>query len=102
MALVLRPFSSRRSNEIVAAPKLFGFDTGFVRAHRGWSRLRPDDLGPLWEHYVLNELTAHLPMNEWRCWRDKQGHEVDLVWSRRGKAPPGGPGKISRPWFYSG
>ena len=26
----MRPFSSRRSTEIVAAPKVYGFDTGFV------------------------------------------------------------------------
>ncbi len=44
VALVLRPFSSRRSNEIVAAPKVYGFDTGFACAHRGWTSLREDDL----------------------------------------------------------
>lgn len=87
VALVLRPFSSRRSNEIVAAPKVYGFDTGFVCTYRGWSSLRPDDLGRLWEHYVLSELSARLSMNELRYWRDKQGHEVDLIWSRRAKAP---------------
>ena len=87
VALVLRPFSSRRSNEIIAAPKVYGFDTGFVCAHRGWTSLRRDDLGHLWEHYVLNELTAHLQTSALRYWRDKQGHEVDLIWAPRGKAP---------------
>jgi predicted AAA+ superfamily ATPase len=87
VALVLRPFSSRRSNEIIAAPKVYGFDTGFVCAHRGWTSLRPDDLGQLWEHYVLNELTAHLQTAGLRYWRDKQGHEVDLIWAPRGKNP---------------
>ena len=87
VALVLRPFSSNRSNEIIAAPKVYGFDTGFVCAHRGWSPLRPSDLGHLWEHYVLNELTAQLQTNTLRYWRDKQGHEVDLIWQPRGKAP---------------
>jgi predicted AAA+ superfamily ATPase len=87
VALVLRPFSSRRANEIVAAPKVYGFDTGFVCAYRGWTRLRPDDLGRLWEHYVLNELTARLQAADLRYWRDKQGHEVDLIWSPRGKTP---------------
>jgi len=87
VALVLRPFSSRRSNEIIAAPKVYGFDTGFVCAHRGWTSLRPDDLGHLWEHYVLNELTAHLQTADLRYWRDKQGHEVDLIWAPRGKSP---------------
>ncbi len=87
VALVLRPFSSRRSNEIIAAPKVYGFDTGFVCAHRGWTSLRPDDLGQLWEHYVLNELTAQLQSAGLRYWRDKQGHEVDLIWAPRGKSP---------------
>ena len=59
-ALIIRPFSTRRSNEIIAAPKVYGFDTGFVCHYRGWTSLRPDDLGRLWEHYVLNELCAHL------------------------------------------
>lgn len=87
VALVLRPFSSRRSNEIVAAPKVYGFDTGFVCNYRGWNDLRPEDLGRLWEHYVLNELTAHVAMNDLRYWRDKQGHEIDLVWARRARTP---------------
>jgi predicted AAA+ superfamily ATPase len=87
VALVLRPFSTRRSNEIVAAPKVYGFDTGFVCAHRGWTQLRPTDLGHLWEHYVLNELTAQLQTTGLRYWRDKQGHEVDLIWAPRGKPP---------------
>jgi uncharacterized protein len=87
VALVLRPFSSRRSSEIIAAPKVYGFDTGFVCAHRGWTSLRPDDLGRLWEHYVLNELTAHLQSTGLRYWRDKQGHEVDFIRLPRGKPP---------------
>ena len=87
VALVLRPFSSRRSSEIIAAPKVYGFDTGFVCAFRGWTSLRPDDLGRLWEHYVLNELTAQLQVPSLRYWRDKQGHEVDFIWAPRGRAP---------------
>jgi uncharacterized protein len=87
VALVVRPFSSRRATEIVAAPKVYGFDTGFVCAHRGWTSLRADDLGLLWEHYVLNELTAHLQSADLRYWRDKQGHEIDFIRVRRGQAP---------------
>ncbi len=52
LALVLRPFNTRGANEIVSAPKVYGFDTGFVCAYRGWTSLRQDDLGRLWEHYV--------------------------------------------------
>jgi predicted AAA+ superfamily ATPase len=33
----------------------------------------------LWEHYILNELTAQLQTAGGRYRRDKQGHEVDLI-----------------------
>lgn len=87
VALVLRPFSTRRAAEIVSAPKVYGFDTGFVCAHRGWSELRREDLSVLWEHFVLNELIARTQSSEWRYWRDKAGHEIDFIWQRRGRAP---------------
>jgi predicted AAA+ superfamily ATPase len=80
---LVRPFSTRRSVEIVAAPKVYGFDTGFVCYHRGWTDLRRDDMGVLWEHFVLNELHANLQSRQVNYWRDKPGHEVDFVLSRR-------------------
>jgi len=84
---VVRPFSSRRQSEIIAAPKVYGFDTGFVCCHRGWHELRPEDLGLLWEHFVLNEVHACLQTRDIRYWRDKRGHEVDFVVARRGRSP---------------
>jgi predicted AAA+ superfamily ATPase len=84
---VLRPFSSRRSHEIVAAPKVYGFDTGFVCYYRGWNELRSEDRGPLWEHIVLNELNAHLQTRRVCYWRSKQGSEVDLVLVQSGRPP---------------
>lgn len=87
VALVLRPFSTRRSAEIVSAPKVYGFDTGFVCAYRGWTSLRQDDLGRLWEHFVLNEIAAHFSLSGLRYWRDKRGHEVDFIWQARGGPP---------------
>ncbi len=84
---VLRPFSTHRPTEIVSAPKVYGFDTGFVCYHRGWHELRPEDLGVLWEHFVLNEIQARLQTRRINYWRDKRGHEVDLVLSHR-KRPP--------------
>jgi hypothetical protein len=87
VAHVLRPFSARRTTEIVAAPKVYGFDTGFVCYYRGWNILREDDLGILWEHLVLNEVLALLQMEPVHYWRDKAGHEVDFVLRRRGKPP---------------
>ena len=84
---VVRPFSRHSPTEIVAAPKVYGFDTGFVCYHRGWHSLRREDMGVLWEHFVLNEIQASLQDRGIRYWRDKRGHEVDFVWARRGAAP---------------
>ncbi len=87
VAHVIRPFTTNKSSEIISAPKVFGFDTGFVSHVRGWDTPRKDDLGTLWEHYVLNEIHANLQTRDIRYWRDKQGHEVDFVLARRGKQP---------------
>ena len=87
VAHVIRPFSTHRPTEIVAAPKVYGFDTGFVCYHRGWSRLRTEDMGHLWEHFVLNEVQAARQIRGLRYWRDKRGHEVDFIVATRGKPP---------------
>ena len=87
VAHVVRPFSARRATEIIAAPKVYGFDTGFVCHYRGIERLRPEDFGLLWEHYVLNEMHARLQTRAIRYWRDKRGHEVDFVVAGRGRPP---------------
>ena len=84
---VLRPFSSHRPTEIISSPKVYGFDTGFVCYHRGWYQLRNEDLGLLWEHFVLNEMQAHLQSRGIRYWRDKRGHEVDFVLAPLRKDP---------------
>lgn len=87
VAHIIRPFSSHRPTEIVAAPKVYTFDTGFVCYHRGWHDLRRDDLGILWEHFVLNELHAGLQSRRVGYWRDKRGHEIDFVLSDRRSDP---------------
>lgn len=87
VAHVIRPFSTHRPTEIVLAPKVYGFDTGFVCYYRGWHELRPGDMGTLWEHYVLNEMHARMQGQETRYWRDKRGHEVDFVLARPGQTP---------------
>ncbi len=84
---VIRPFAARRTAEIVAAPKVYGFDTGFVCYHRGWHTLRREDMGLLWEHLVLNELHAHSGAATVHYWRSKHGNEVDFVLPRRGGPP---------------
>ncbi len=87
VAHVLRPFSSRRATEIIAAPKVYAFDTGFLCHARGWNTLRNDDLGVLWEHFVLNEMHGRLQSRDIRYWRDKKQCEIDFVIARRGKPP---------------
>ncbi|MBI4242665.1 MAG: ATP-binding protein [Planctomycetes bacterium] len=84
---VIRPYSSRRSTEIISAPKVYGFDTGFICFYRGWNQLRQTDFGILWEHFVLNELNAKMQSRKILYWRDKRGHEVDFVIVRRGLPP---------------
>lgn len=84
---VIRPFSSRRSTEIISAPKVYAFDTGFVCYYRGWHQLRKDDLGYLWEHWMLNEMHGLLQPPTVHYWRDKRGHEVDFVLALPGRKP---------------
>lgn len=80
---LLRPFHGGGQKEVVKMPKVYGFDTGFVSFARGWDPLRPDDLGVLWEHLVLEYLQAHFPDSPIHYWRDKQNNEVDFVLARR-------------------
>lgn len=84
---VIKPYSSYKPTEIVSAPKVYAFDTGFVCYYKGWQRLRNEDFGDLWEHYVLNEMQAKLQTRQINYWRDKRGHEVDFVIKKRGQDP---------------
>jgi hypothetical protein len=84
---VVRPYALSGAAEIVTAPRVYGFDTGFVCHHRGWHALRREDCGPLWEHVVLNELQAHLGRAPVHYWRSKHGNEVDFIVARRGRPP---------------
>lgn len=88
VAHIIRPFNTHKSTEILTAPKVYGFDTGFICHNRGWLELRREDLGILWEHYVLNELQAQLQTRRICYWRDKGDHEIDFVLpSKRNLSP---------------
>jgi len=76
---VIRPFSTHKPTEIVTAPKVYGFDTGFVNHAKGRSELRAEDLGFMWEHCILNEINGQLQTRSINYWRDKSGHEIDFV-----------------------
>ncbi len=80
---VIRPFSTHKPTEIVMAPKVYGFDTGFVNYAKGRSELRVDDLGSMWEQCVLNEINGYLQTRSINYWRDKRGYEIDFVMSSR-------------------
>jgi len=80
---LVRPFHGGGQNELVKQPKAYAFDTGFVSFARGWDPLRPEDLGVLWEHLVLEHLQAHWPHVPALYWRDKQGRQIDFVLARR-------------------
>ena len=87
VAHVIRPYSTRKPNEIISAPKVYGLDTGFIFYYRGWQQLRRDDLGTLWEHFVLNEMMARMQTRDICYWRDKRGREIDFVLANRGRNP---------------
>lgn len=80
---IIRPYSTHKSTEIVMAPRVYGFDTGFICYVKGRSELRAEDVGFMWEHCVLNEMHAHLQTRAINYWRDKRGHEIDFVLSQR-------------------
>lgn len=82
---IIRPFSSHKSTEIVKAPKVYGFDTGFICQARGWGELRPEDNGFMWEHVVLNEMRGYLQSPTINYWRDKNDYEVDFVIPHRSR-----------------
>ncbi|MEI6667541.1 MAG: ATP-binding protein [Acidobacteriota bacterium] len=85
-ATAIRPFHGGGQNELTKQPKVYAFDTGMVSFARGWDPLRPDDLGVLWEHLVLEHLQAHVPDTPVRYWRDKAQHELDFVLATRRNA----------------
>jgi predicted AAA+ superfamily ATPase len=78
-ATVLRPFYGGGQKELVKMPKVYAFDTGFVSFARGWDPLRPEDLGLLWEHMVLEFIQAQGDEPRVQYWRDTAGREVDFV-----------------------
>jgi hypothetical protein len=84
---VVRPFTTYRTTEIVSAPKVYAFDTGFMCYYRGWDKLRQDDMGTLWEHFVLNEILARTQSRRIYYWRDKQKHEVDFIITKKQAEP---------------
>ncbi len=86
---IVRPFSSHSSTEIIKAPKVYAFDTGFICFARGILELTKNDYGELWECFVLNNLIGYFQQAIGiHYWRDKSGHEIDFVVKKnRNKEP---------------
>ena len=80
---LLRPYHGGGKREVVARPKCYGFDTGFVAFEKGWTSLRQEDQGILWEHLVLDTLRFLFGDGSLFYWQDKSRREVDFV-IRRG------------------
>ncbi|MHB0915332.1 MAG: ATP-binding protein [Thermoleophilia bacterium] len=76
---LVRPFTTQRPTEIVSAPRVYAFDTGFVCYYRGWGQLGEEDLADLWRHFILNEIQSRNQLRDVRYWRDKSGHNVDFI-----------------------
>ena len=78
----LRPFHDGGRREILAQPKIYAFDTGFICHFRSWETLRPDDCGGLLEHLTLDLIRAYHPAQSVHFWRDRQQREIDFVLPR--------------------
>ena len=81
---LVSPFHGGGKREIVARPKCYAFDTGFVCHERGWDSIRDEDRGLLWEHLVLDALRSCNADDSIFYWRDKSGREIDFI-VRRGR-----------------
>lgn len=81
----LYPWKLKRATKQVAHPKFYLFDTGVARALSGRLPYPPtqEELGPLLETLVLNEVRAFLSYRKLRYglhfWRSHDGAEVDLL-----------------------
>lgn len=75
----LRPFHAGGKREILAQPKVYAFDSGFVCHCRGWTSLRAEDRGQLFEGLVLDVLRTVNPLKPIQYWRDKSDREIDFV-----------------------
>jgi predicted AAA+ superfamily ATPase len=80
---LLPPFHGGGRREIIAQPKAYAFDTGFVAHIKGWESIREDDRGLLWEHLVLDGLRSRIPSADIYFWRDKSNREIDFVIQNR-------------------
>jgi predicted AAA+ superfamily ATPase len=87
LVFLLQPYCDNLKKRLVKTPKLYFFDTGLACSLLGIKS--PEDIihhsmrGPLFETWVVSEAlkrsfhNGHRP--DWFYWRDRSGHEVDMV-----------------------
>lgn len=81
----LEPWKLKRTTKQVTHPKFYFFDSGVVRSLSG--RLpypaAPEELGPLFECFIINEIRAYLHYTgldyPLYFWRSQGGVEVDIL-----------------------
>ena len=87
---LVRPFHGSGQKELLKMPKVYGFDTGFVSFARGWDPLRPEDLGILWEHVVLEYLLRQ-SAGQLECGRTTRGSSGNTwCWNTSRRITPRG------------
>lgn len=80
----LLPWKLKTSTKQVMHPKFYFFDSGVVRALSGRLPYPPlsEELGTMFETFILNELRAYLHYNDkeypLHYWRNHNGIEVDI------------------------
>ena len=92
----LRPYSNNLLKRTVKTPKLYFFDTGLVAYLTKYSS--PDILingalnGAILENYAVSELLKTYQNNAKECvlwyYRDKEGHEIDMIMESDGLLHP--------------
>lgn len=86
----LKPFSSRKRDEIAKMPKIYFYDTGLRNALI--NNFEPvngrGDAGQLFENFIVGELLKYNYYGNFgynlNFWRTKSGSEIDLVLSKPG------------------
>jgi uncharacterized protein len=79
------PWKLKRATKQVSHPKFYLFDTGVARTLSGRLPYPPtnEELGPLFENLIFNEIKAYLSYNKLRYkpffWRTYDGTEVDFL-----------------------
>jgi uncharacterized protein len=90
---LLKPYHRNFNKRIVKSPKLYFYDTGLVSSLLGITSASQIDnhpaKGPLFENLIVAELLKDRfntgAIDNLYYWRDKTGHEVDILLDKAGK-----------------